>query len=183
MGKQVTPGNEIGIEEEFIGGRGTYVEEGKLNSSLVGETEEKDRTIGVERGNQLVPIAKGTVVYGRVEMVIEPIVILSIEPVEQEGVRFVQFPNRGVIRAPAVSNSFVKYVHDEFKIGDIVKAKVEKIDENDVNLTTAEDSLGVVKAFCTKCRGEMSKKGTTLTCNSCGSKERRKFSSDYGVFL
>jgi exosome complex component CSL4 len=70
---------------------------------------------------------------------------------------------------------------DEFRIGDLIEAKVTKIIGIDnVDLTTAEDELGVLKAMCIKCRHYMKQiSKNEVECPNCGNKERRNLSSEY----
>jgi exosome complex component CSL4 len=78
-----------------------------------------------------------------------------------------------------VDTGFVKVLSEKFKIGDIVKARVDEIYPFGLELSTADPSLGVVKAFCAKCRQPLHLFGAMLKCLSCGATERRKISSDY----
>jgi len=78
-----------------------------------------------------------------------------------------------------VRDSYVKNLSQEFSMSDIVKAKV--INTQNMRLTTSEKSLGVMKAYCSRCRSELQMDGKRLKCPSCGRTEKRKLSSDYGT--
>jgi len=80
-----------------------------------------------------------------------------------------------------VSTRYVERLKDEFKIGDLIKAKVVKASSLGIDLATDDFSFGVVKAFCSKCRHPLQLFGQSLRCLNCGSSERRKVSSDYFV--
>ena len=82
----------------------------------------------------------------------------------------------------SVMNSYVKFMSDYFKIGDIVRARVEKISNTGIELETKSNpSLGVIMAYCVSCRHSLKLVETELKCSNCGSNERRKFSADYSL--
>lgn len=87
----------------------------------------------------------------------------------------------GGIHISQADKGYVAKLTDEFHIGDLVEAKVTKIIGLDnVDLTTAEDELGVIKAMCTNCRSYMKQTSKNeVLCPDCGRKERRKISSKY----
>ena len=70
---------------------------------------------------------------------------------------------------------------DDFRIGDLIQAKVTKVmGVDNADLTTAENELGVLKAMCTNCRHFMNKIGKKeVKCPNCGRKETRNISSNY----
>jgi exosome complex component CSL4 len=84
----------------------------------------------------------------------------------------------GDIHVSNVRDSYVKRLSDELKFLDIIRAKV--IDTDRMRLTIAEDSLGVVKAYCSNCRGELTLEGKKLKCPVCNMTETRKISTEYG---
>lgn len=179
MEKDVAPGTFLGTEEEYIAGSGTYIEGGKVYSSAAGVVRESDKNLSVDQKAALHSVKPGTIVYGRVEDVFEPIARVSVIPVSSKGVRFAGLPDQCVIRISNVKMGYVKQIHDEFKIGDIIKAKVIDVSKGEVALGTKEDNLGVVKAFCTTCRSPLCLVGSSLVCGKCGGKEMRKLSKEY----
>jgi len=74
-----------------------------------------------------------------------------------------------------ISNEFVSRTRDYYKIGDIVKVKVARVDDYGMDLETKGKGLGVVKAYCGNCRHEMTHNQGKLRCLSCGSVEGRKW--------
>ena len=78
-----------------------------------------------------------------------------------------------------MDTSYVRDARDMVRAGDIVRARICKIEKNDVDLAIVEPDLGVVKAFCTACRHEMALKKGSLICTGCGKKETRKISEEY----
>ena len=70
---------------------------------------------------------------------------------------------------------------DLFKIGDILETRVAEVMAYGIDLTTKDPELGVIKGYCTKCRGSLQLFGETLKCVACGNPEDRKISSNYTV--
>jgi exosome complex component CSL4 len=77
-----------------------------------------------------------------------------------------------------IKDGFAKSVGDEVSVGDIIRAKV--IDSKKIGLSTVEPGLGVLKAYCSKCKTSLTKADDGLVCSNCGSRERRKLADGYG---
>src|SRR5207253_8687121 len=60
--------------------------------------------------------------------------------------------SEGTIHISNVSEEYTEDIHDMYRLGDIIRAKVIQVKPS-VQLTTAERDLGVVKALCSVCRG------------------------------
>ena len=84
-----------------------------------------------------------------------------------------------VLPVQNMDTSYVRDARDMVRAGDIVRARICKIEKNDVDLAIVEPDLGVIKAFCTNCRHEMALKKGSLICTDCGKKETRKISEEY----
>jgi len=183
--KRVLPGDFLGTEEEFAAGAGTYVDaKGGIYSAVAGKLQvSKDKAVSVS-ASVTVPkqLARGDVVYARVEEIFEPVALLQVAPIESGGMR--QSPTDGysVIHASRIKPAYVDMVHDEIRIGDIVKAVVEEIRaDGEIALSTKAPGLGVIKAYCSRCRAALALKGNGLECGRCGSVEQRHVSKEYAV--
>jgi exosome complex component CSL4 len=66
-----------------------------------------------------------------------------------------------------------------FSLRDILKAKI--IDERQLRLSTGDEDLGVIKAYCNRCMTGLVRKDGRLVCPSCANTETRKLSSCYGL--
>src|SRR5437870_12972197 len=84
----------------------------------------------------------------------------------------------GAIHVSKISNDYVDDIHNAFHLGDIVRAKVIQVKPS-LQLTTAEPTLGVVKALCSVCRGPLEMRGRELYCPRDERSERRKLAADY----
>ncbi|HWR25677.1 MAG TPA: exosome complex RNA-binding protein Csl4 [Methanosarcina sp.] len=180
-GDFVLPGELVGTSEEFKPGSGTSVSAGDIYSTATGNVfiDRKARVVSV-KPNTLIPniLKVGDIVYGKITDVRESGAMVEIAGIEGKEDREVVNSRLGDLHVSNVKDSYVKYLADEFRPFDIIRAKV--IDTERVRLTTSEPSLGVVKAYCSNCRGELILEGKKLKCPVCNMTETRKISSEYG---
>jgi exosome complex component CSL4 len=178
--KLVLPGDELAVSEEYIAGEGTLDENGKIYASTVGivELDSKERVLRVRAFNPPVKLSIGDDVIAVVSGTRES--MGSAEVVKVEGKeRSVSGDVDGSIHVSKVSSAYTKSVKGEFRIGDIIRAKVIQTDPS-LQLTTSGSRYGILKAFCTTCRLPMEKKGNQLYCENCDTTDRRKIAVDYG---
>ncbi len=181
--KVVVPGMFITVEEEFEAGKNTFEDkDGKIFSAKIGviEFDEKNRNVSVkEQQKKCVPLDFGTIITGRVVLVKDSIAVISIEKAEKNGEKRIPLHSNAQLLISNVSHGFVKSLQNEFKIGDIVKAKVVGVTKYSIDLSTSFPELGVIKAFCSKCRHPLWLFGRQLKCTKCSAIEKRKISTDY----
>ncbi|ODS37612.1 hypothetical protein BEH94_10330 [Candidatus Altiarchaeales archaeon WOR_SM1_SCG] len=173
-------GDYLGTTEEFLPGKGTYTDEGKIYASISGEKilDSKEHVAKV-LGKSQDDISVGDVVFGEVFTVRESVVQIIVKKIMGSSRKI---DVKTGIHISNIADEYVENAGDNFGIGDIVKAKVIKIIPGMVDLTT-KGNFGVVKAFCKKCRHPLIKSGENLNlleCKNCGSKESRRTASDYG---
>jgi exosome complex component CSL4 len=172
IGGFVLPGQLVGATEEFRPGSGTVISAGDIYSTATGNViiDRKTRIISV-KPNTLTPniLKLGDIVYGEIIDVRESGATVEIAGIEGKEEREI---------VSNVRDSYVKRLADEFRPSDIIRAKV--IDTERMRLTTSGDSLGVVKAYCSNCRGELVLEGKKLKCSVCNMTETRKISTEYG---
>ena len=182
--KLLFPGNFIANAEEFLPGEGTYVEDGKIYASEVG-TVEKDlekRVVSVECKVGKAPSMqkRGLITLGVVAKTSEKAGFIDLLPTEDKSRRYFPISASTVLRVNNIRRGFVKSLSDEFKVGDIVRVKIIEAEPNNVVVSTEGPNLGVIKAFCAKCRTPLVKKGDELVCPACGWKGHRHMANDYG---
>jgi exosome complex component CSL4 len=177
--KMVLPGDEVAISEEYIPGEGTYEAGGKIYSSMVGELEldKRDMVARVRGFNPPLELKQGDIVIGTVEDVKSSMVIISVVAVEGK-TRAITGENEGTIHISKVSEGYTKDLSREFRVGDIVRAKILQAKPS-LQLTTGSKEFGVVKAHCSVCRQPMILKGRELYCENCERSEPRKIADDY----
>ncbi|MFH1447330.1 MAG: exosome complex RNA-binding protein Csl4 [Candidatus Micrarchaeota archaeon] len=176
-----TPGESLGTEEEYVSGYGTFEENSAIYASLSGELKvDLERKMSI-RGAMASPmrIKPGMVVYGRVEEIFDPIALVRIHPITTGMERQVRDQFYCVLHVSRVKMGYVRNIREELRIGDIIKAVVDEIKNMDIHLSTKRGGMGVIKAYCTKCRFPLKQEGQELVCKNCGEKEQRKLGSPY----
>ncbi len=178
--KIVVPGDFLGTSEEFTPGSGVYDEKGNIYASLTGEISINDkRVIGILPKVETPPMPEeGDVVIGRVEDIRDTVAIVSIACVKGKEKREIAASTQGIIHISNIKSGYVTELQHEFSYLDVVKAKV--IDAKALRLSTEEKDLGVIKAICAKCKGDLKRKENALACERCKRVEVRKISEDYG---
>ena len=179
--KTVLPGEFLSTEEEFEAGKNAFPDNGEILAAAIGEVVEdsKQKTVSVQGQKNVSSIRPGDLVLGVVQTVRDNSVTLSIIPQPIEGGRKILAHTRASLPVRMVSRDYVERLKDEFKIGDFVRAKVAKVEVAGIDLRTDEPDLGVIKAFCSRCREPLHLFESQLKCLSCGSNEKRKISQDY----
>ncbi|MDO8339443.1 MAG: exosome complex RNA-binding protein Csl4 [Candidatus Burarchaeum sp.] len=172
---KVVPGALLGTEEEVMAGANAVQDGSDIVASATGEAEVKSKVASVRtKGTGPVHVKPGDIIVGRVAEIFEPVALIDMGMQQTSEGRQVAPPGYAVLHASRVRDGYVKNVHDEVKIGDIVKGRVDDIRKEDVLLTVNERELGVIIAFCTNCRAKMEKKGAEFYCAACDSTEKRK---------
>ncbi|CAB48976.1 exosome complex RNA-binding protein Csl4 [Pyrococcus abyssi] len=181
-GDFVLPGDYLGVIEEYLPGEGVIVEDGNLYSARAGWVKiNKDKVeISLEPASSVPPIPKkGDIVYARVIDVKQQAVLLRMIKIEGQENREIATSKLAGIHISQVKDGFVEDLRNEFKIGDIVRARVIADEKSPIQLTTKDPDLGVVYALCSKCRTPLVRKGNQLVCPRCGNVETRKISTLY----
>jgi exosome complex component CSL4 len=181
--KTVLPGDFLSTEEEFEPGRNAFLDEGDIVSDAIGEPVEdgQRKTVSVQAQKPLVVVRRDDIVLGKVETVRDNSITLSIMPEPVEKGKKVLTHGRASLPIRMVSRDFVEKLSDMFRIGDWIRAKVAKVEPAGIDLRTDEPGLGVIRAYCTKCRQPLQLFGSQLKCLSCGRTEGRKISDDYSL--
>lgn len=182
-GDFVLPGDSLGVTEEYVPAEWTYEDEGKIRSLVAGivSVDNRNKRISIVPKTSSPSVLKnGIVVFGQISEVRGQRALLKIERTKDTA-RGLVTSFSGGIHISQADKGYVAKLTDEFRIGDLVEARVTKvIGLDNVDLTTAENELGVIKAMCTNCRHYMKQTGKSeVTCPNCGRKERRKISSSY----
>jgi len=179
--KTVLPGEAVATAEEFVPGRNVFESDGEILSDSAGivSVDPKFKEVNVDKRREVSLLDRHSVVLGRVRLVKDSSVLIDVISAEHDGKEKAVNVTVAMIPVRMVAREYVKNLRDFFKIGDIVRAKAEMVSRFAVDVRTNEPDLGVVKAFCSKCRQPLHLSGQELKCISCGSNETRKISSEY----
>ena len=180
-GTTVLPGDKVAISEELQPGEGTYERNGEIIASIVGRFRvDRERMLAIVE-----PLAKsplllktGDTAICEVKQLSEAMVIVKILHIAGKK-RQIAGEKDAAIHISNISNEFVDDIRKKFKIGDIVRAKIIRV-EPAIQLSTKGREYGVIRAYCTNCRNPLIRKNKLLECPSCGRIEERKVADDYG---
>lgn len=179
----VYPGKFVGTAEEFIPSHGLYEEDGKIYSNATGELEldAKNHTAKVIFKTRI-PKLQGvkTITYGVVADVSKQVAVVDLVPAKSKTFEFVPAGISAVLHISNIRRGYVDSFETELKIGDILRVAIIEAEPHTMRLTVDGQNLGVVLAYCSKCRNRMNRKGYEVECPKCGSVEKRKLTADYG---
>jgi exosome complex component CSL4 len=178
----VLPGEILGTSEEFLAGEGTYEDSGRIISSILGELDldQNEMIASVRPLNPPVSLKVNDVVLANVLDIKSSIVLVNI--IRMEGnAREVTGDTGASIHISKISDGYTSDVWKEFRIGDLVRAKVIQ-NKPSLQLATDRSNLGVILALCTKCRMPLIKKEGSLFCENCQRSELRNMAPDYGNY-
>jgi exosome complex component CSL4 len=176
----VLPGDLLGTAEEFLPGRGTYEDRGRIFASLLGRPriEPRDRAILVDALNEIPRIVDDDLVYARVDEVKSAMAVCTIVASARSR-RQVPGAPEGTVHISKAKEGYTESLGDEFQAGDLLIAKVLQ-SQPTYKLTTASAELGVLSARCQACHGLLSAGPKELVCPRCGNREHRKIAKGYG---
>ena len=184
----VIPGDYIGVAEEYLPGEGAYEENGKIYATLVGNLDldmSRRSASVISKTNVLPQLKEEDIVFGEIVSVKPQMVYVDLLALEGHADKKLSANTKARIYVSQTDKKYVKTISTEFRNGDIVRARVVDTQGDSIRLSTAEDSLGVIRAVCGVCKrtlemkdGQEGKEGN-LECKYCGSKETRKIADDY----
>ncbi len=178
-GQFVVPGERLGVVEEFDPGRGTADVNGTVYSAQTGKVslDKARRVVSVKTaaGPPVVP-EEGSTVICMVEKVQEKMAIVQLIVVDGHKL---EKPFTGMLHISSSSPRFERDMGEVCKPLDIIRAKVIDTSQRIPKLTTAGHGLGVLKAYCSKCGGELIFSGRILRCKACRNVERRRLADDF----
>jgi exosome complex component CSL4 len=178
-GTFVVPGERLGVVEEFDSGRGTVEVNGIVYSSQTGTAslDPKRHVVTVKPTTvQVVVPEEGSSIIGVVEKVQEKMAIIQIIVVDGKKM---ELPFTGMLHISNSSSRFERVMGDVCKPNDTIRAKVIDTSQRIPKLTTVGRDLGVIKAYCSRCGGELVLSGHILRCSLCRNVERRRLAEDF----
>jgi exosome complex component CSL4 len=172
--KLVIPGEYLGAAEEFVPGRGTYEDSGRIFASVLGVShiDPTDRSVHVVPRNGIPHLSDGDLVYARVDELKSAMAICTILATAGSR-RPVPGDPEGTVHISKARDGYTESLSTEFAVGDILMARVLQSSPS-VKLTTAPATLGVISARCQVCHGLMSRHDQEFECPRCGHREHRK---------
>ena len=177
----VFPGEAVGVIEEYKPGFGTLNDDGTIRATvpgIVGMNNEHRIITVIPKTKTPNVITEGDIVIATVTDIRESNARVEIVAAEKSLDEEIVNNGNAEIYISNIKDGFAKTVGDEFCINDIVRAKV--IDSSKIGLSTVDSELGVLKAYCAKCKAHLVRNDDVLICPHCGNREHRKLAQGYG---
>jgi exosome complex component CSL4 len=191
VGKLVTPGDELGSEEEFLPSTNVIVDQGYLFSTITGKVKIENGEISVQDTEKSIrKIMRGDIIIGTVVGELKSVLFIKIDSVKISGKKFVPSKDGKIVMMvkrerfpPRRETQENKDDEDSGKkpctLGDSILAKVSREEEDIYVLNLFADELGVIYSFCDLCSGELKYNEGKLFCNACEKEVRKKVSTLY----
>lgn len=179
--KTLFPSSKIGIEEEFLASKGTYIEDHEVRAAVFGE-EYIDRK---SYRAKVYSLPSGSPIPRRHDTVIA-VATRAGKSVARFDVLFLNGKETvphysAIMHISDASRDFVRSFDTFYGNGDLVRATVIDAKSIPIQLESKKNDSGVVYSLCEKCGGETEKiKRDRLKCNACGWNQTRNTAIDYG---
>jgi len=176
----VIPGDQVSVVEELQPGKGTFERDGVIYAREFGKVilDDDEMEARVENRNPPLEVSVNDIIYGEVTDTKSSMVIVRIRKIVGKN-RIITGETEGSIHVSKISRDYVRDIGREFRVGDIIRAKVVQAKPS-IQLITSYPEYGVVKGYCMRCRRPMERDRGSLKCNECDRMESRKIAADYG---
>ncbi len=178
-----SPGDILGSEIEYAPGKGAYSDGEYVRASVIGDKEvnNESRTLDVKPYFPIPKMAhKGIVFFGVVNDITNMGASIELlEPASKRPGHIGVAGKLALLKVGDVSEGYIRNIRDALRIGDIVKVKVLRVRRGAIDVTMKDKGLGVIKAFCSKCREPLKLRGSKLYCPKCNSYENRRLGYPY----
>lgn len=180
--KIVEPGTALAYSEELLAGPGTYDDGTQLRAAVYGvpHTDPKSMTLSVvPAGKAVAAIEKGAIVVGQVSY-IKPEALASVRIVGVRGKEAASLLQvvEGTLHIGKIDQRYVARIDDEYRCGDVIRAKVIGI-KGGPQLATDKPDLGCLRAFSPE-GNLLIRDGNRLMDPETGASYTRKMAEDYG---
>jgi exosome complex component CSL4 len=179
------PGTPLAYSEELLPGPGTYDDGTRIRAAIYGVQHVDPKTMAISvrpAGRPVGGIERGDIVVGQVTY-IKPEALASVKIVGvrgKEGRSLLQ-PIEGTLHVSKIDNRYIKFVDEEYRGGDLIRAKVISL-KGGPQLATDKPDLGCVKAWSAD-GVALVRDGNRLKDPETGQVYHRKLASDYGSGL
>ncbi len=177
----VFPGDVLATAEEFMAGEGAYLDDGNICSSIAGiphfDREEMMASVKALKHPALPEV--DDIVHGMIDSVGPKMVKVGLLRIEGKERQLATREN-GAIHISNMDSKPVSNPKMVYKAMELVRARVIQAGPS-IQLSTAEHELGILKAYCRRCRNVLVIKGEGLWCPRCNIREERKIAENYGL--
>jgi len=187
----VIPGEKVATEEEFVAGNNTFVEDGVIYASVIGNAVKENGAVSVSAaGREIKIIDKNMLVLGTVTDDVKSVIFVKIDDINIDRKDYLALKDGKIIMDRPRPQRFGgsrggdNRFHSERPmkpcgVGDTILARVLYNDKDSYTLSLSGNETGVIYAKCGECASDMLSENNMLVCKECGHRERRKISSLY----
>ena len=179
--REVFPGDEVAVEEEYLSSDGTFASDGVIYASQIGilELDHEEMTARVISPNPPNILKEGDVVFAVIADTRSTMATADVV-VSDGKLRGIGGETYATIHVSKISAGYTDDVSKELRKGDRIRATVIGIRPS-LQLSTKDEHMGVVMSLCGKCKSELIRKGKgQLYCEQCDRSFTRKLADDYG---
>ncbi|MCL2711798.1 MAG: exosome complex RNA-binding protein Csl4 [Methanomassiliicoccaceae archaeon] len=179
--KEVFPGDEVAVEEEYLASEGTFASDGVIYASQIGilELDQEEMTARVISPNPPNILKEGDIVFAIVADTRSTMATADVVATDGN-LRGIGGETYATIHVSKISPGYTDDVSKELRKGDRIRARVIGTRPS-LQLATKDEHFGVVRSLCSKCKTELVRKGKTqLYCENCDRSYTRKLADDYG---
>ena len=178
--KNVFPGEELAVIEEYNKGEGSYQDNGLVRSEELGETRinKEKRALEVKKATKKLNLpVEGSIVIAEAGSVTRRDARVDIFRINGKKI---EPTYTGLIHVNDVAREFDRDLEQGLRTGDIVRAVIANTKNRIIQLSLAAPEYGVVYAYCSRCGGILEMDKGKLTCPKCKRVERRQYAKSYG---
>jgi exosome complex component CSL4 len=182
-------GDVIASENEYLAGKGTYVDdEGNIRAAVMGKVLKNDSKKEISVEGKLVFPKQGDIAIGIVTDVKDKVVLLDLEEVkDSKGNKKSLSKTSGLIFIANLSQSYLENPRQAVKIGDLIKGEITDEDAGAYFVSLKDSNYGVILGLCSKCRSKLIEKSkdmklkdcSVMICSKCKGIETRKTAKEY----
>jgi len=179
--REVFPGDEVAVEEEYLASDGTFSSDGIIYASQIGTLilDDEEMTASVITPNPPNVLKEGDIVFAVVADIRSTMATADV--VASEGTdREIGNDTYATIHVSKISPGYTDDVSKELRKGDYIRAEVMSVRPS-LQLTTKDEHLGVILSLCGACKSSLTRRGKSqLYCEKCERSYPRKLADDYG---
>ncbi len=184
----VFPGEYIAEIEEFQAGRNTFILDGTIRSSVLGNKEYdfKRRTIKIDQINSQELPKIGDVVMGFVEMLFGSMISVKLFYVNNR----LYTSGLSAIASARMGNNkgwnrdrYSKKAKSIYRVGDIIRGQITSLMNSSIHLAVDGTDFGLLYSLCLNCGGDTVKINNGIKCIECSTYEEKRVANNYGTSL
>lgn len=180
----VEPGQPLAYSEELLPGPGTFDDGQQIRAAVWGHEETDPKTLEVRvvpAGRSVAKVEVGDIVLGEITYIKPELASVRILAVRGKEGRSLLHKVEGTLHVSKIDNRYIKEIADEYRCGDLLRAKVLSL-KGGPQLATDKPDLGCLAAFSRDDpRRRLERRGNKLVDPEDNHVEHRKLAKDYGA--